>query len=89
MAGKNTSEPSVPAAQAARRSLDGADTPGGFTATCGPSCTGAESTIGAQPFIPKLTTTDWNEEWMALQRYHSAHGAAQCKTAIRRQIRDI
>ena len=28
----------------------------------------AESTIDAQPFTPKLTTTDWNAEWMALQQ---------------------
>ena len=29
---------------------------------------GAESAIDAQPFTPKLTTTDWNAEWMALQQ---------------------
>ena len=68
MAGNNTPEPSAPTAQAARHPLDGADMPGGFTETCDSSCTGAESTIDAQPFTPKLTTTDWNAEWMALQQ---------------------
>ena len=29
---------------------------------------GAESAIDAQPFTPKLTTTEWNAEWMALQQ---------------------
>lgn len=58
MAGNNTPEPSASAAQANHHPFDDADMPGGFPETCDPSCTGAESTIDAQPFIPKLTTTD-------------------------------
>ena len=28
----------------------------------------SEPAINVQPFNPKLTTTDWNAEWMALQQ---------------------
>lgn len=84
MAGKNTSEPASSFEQAERshRDLTGtsADQTGSSRLDQAPASTGpfgesdpaneigTEPAINVQPFNPKLTTTDWNAEWMALQQ---------------------
>lgn len=84
MAGKNTSEPASSFEQAERshRDLTGtsADQTGSSRLDQAPASTGpfgesdpaneigTEPAINVQPFNPKLTTTDWNSEWMALQQ---------------------
>lgn len=64
MAGINTPEPATPAAQTDRTPLDDANASGAFPEASTQACTAGD----AQPFTPKLTTTDWNAEWMALQQ---------------------
>ncbi|WP_418866948.1 methyltransferase domain-containing protein, partial [Senegalimassilia anaerobia] len=84
MAGKNTSKPASSFEQAERshRALAGtsADQTGSSRLDQAPASTGpfgesdpaneigTEPAINVQPFNPKLTTTDWNAEWMALQQ---------------------